>query len=670
MYDPGYIKTADMPAPMRAQVAHLQLRAGDAAARTLSLSLEDMAEELGRFPETEALPVYQTSMHSDYTAFVTGHGTVESLSLLRITNTYEPLTLDPVTGYVQLIDMSQNHHHMVQLVKEVVEVSADLMERHCLGLRRYRWRVRGVPGYTGIEADECWYLGEQAIGYLQAKDNEAADNYVDTVGPDLVVEMTDGPFDAQRAAIFRAQGAQECWQFTGDRKGGQAGMPEQVRLLDLQGRGGPAPLISSRALPGLTPAIISDCLVAAQTASDGRREYDAIRSVLINNELVPVDAAGHPGGRMAQNRAIGQILIDHGVVAVDEQGNRVPPGRETQTIQAEAISKAVRENDAVTLGRMLEQGADPNARGRIKSETSALHSAAFYGHADCARLLIAHGANIHDTTGSRRTPLGEAALWGRTEVVRLLLDAGADIAAQDSYTSETALHDGARYGHTGTVRLLLGRDAAVSARDKQGNTPLHQAAIKGNTDIIRALVEHGADIHARNHDGVTPLQRAARYSHIDAVRLLLAEGSDVSAMASNGDTALHWAMRRNGSGMASLLLENGADIHARSDGGCSPLELAAKTGNIALVRLLLDHGPAIQSRHIAHGVCGALHWAAKWGDADMARLLLDHGAGSGLEVLDQYGKTPLCWVRAGQDTTMANLLRVADDGRNSEMAAS
>ena len=645
---------------MRSRVAHLQLRAGDGAARTLVLTLEDIAEDLGRFPETECLPVYRTSMLSDYTAFVADTGTVEALSLLRIVNIYEPVVLDPVTGYVQLIDVSPGHHHMVQLVKEVVEVSADLMARHCRGLRRYRWRIRGVPGYTGIEADECWYLGEQSIGYLHAMDNDTADEYVDTVGPDLVVEMTDGPFDAQRAGIYRAQGARECWQFTGARGGGQAGTPEQVMLLDLQGRDGPAPLASSRALPGLTAAIISDCMVAAQAAAfDGRRQYDAIRSVLINNELVPVDAEGHPGGRMAYNRAINRVFIDHGVIAVDEQGNRVVPDREKQAIRTEAITSAVREDDAPTLGRLLEQGADPNARGRIKTESSALHTAAYYGHTDCARLLVDNGADIHDTAGSRRTPLGEAALWGHTDVARLLLDAGADIAAQDSYTGDTPLLDAAQYGRAVTVRLLLLRDASVSARNKGGNTALHQAAIKGDTNIIQSLLDHGTDIHTRNNDGVTPLELAARYGHIDAVRLLLEEGADVRAIAINGDTALHWAMRRNDPGMARLLLDSGADSHARVEGGYSPLGLAAKKGIIDLVRLLLDYGPAMQPGDNAQDMGNALRWAVKWDDADMVRLLLGHGAGNGLEAADRYGKTPLGWARARQDPGMANLLQEA-----------
>ena len=72
-----YIKTEDMPAPMREQVALLRLGPGQGTeARALSLTLEEIAEDLGRFPETECLPVYRTTMGSEYTAFDTDAATV------------------------------------------------------------------------------------------------------------------------------------------------------------------------------------------------------------------------------------------------------------------------------------------------------------------------------------------------------------------------------------------------------------------------------------------------------------------------------------------------------------------------------------------------------------------------------------------------------------------
>jgi ankyrin repeat protein len=44
---------------------------------------------------------------------------------------------------------------------------------------------------------------------------------------------------------------------------------------------------------------------------------------------------------------------------------------------------------------LIERGANPNARSRIGSEGTALHSAAFEGNLEMVKLLVAAGANTH-----------------------------------------------------------------------------------------------------------------------------------------------------------------------------------------------------------------------------------------------------------------------------------
>lgn len=63
---------------------------------------------------------------------------------------------------------------------------------------------------------------------------------------------------------------------------------------------------------------------------------------------------------------------------------------------------------------------------------TALHYAAFYGHADVARALILAGANVGSRGGGNSTPLHFAAWGGNKRVVRLLLDYGADVEARDT----------------------------------------------------------------------------------------------------------------------------------------------------------------------------------------------------------------------------------------------
>ena len=652
---PEYIKTEDMPASMREQVALLRLGQGQGdAARILSLTIEEIAKDLHRLPGTECLPVYRTTMGSEYTAFHTDATTVEALSLLRIVNWFGPLVLDPVTGFVQLLSMGGDHDYVTRLLDEVVDVAADLLAIPCRGFRRSRWRAQGAPENTGIEADQSYYLGATAAKMV-GMGWGVPDDFVDSHPLHLVAELADGPFDAQRTAIYRAQGVQEYWQVKGARNGGVFCRPDRVTLLALQGGYGPANIPESRALPGLTPAIIGACLVAASEAG-GSDPYQAIRQVLVNHEVVPVDAKGHPGGLMSQKLMIKQVLIDHGVIPA--HGNRVEPEPERIT---KALIQAASGGDVQALATLLKGGADANAQDRPRY--CAMEGAVYHGHTECVRLLIEHGADIHrHVFGHKNTALGWAAIWGHTEIVRLLLEAGADAGAQNSF-GETPLHCAAEKGHVDIIRLLLDRDADIHAVDEQGNTPLHAAAARGREDALRVLLDHGAHINAVNRSGVSALQQAARHGHSDAVRLLLEAGADVLALSNDGDTALHWAVQRADADMVQLLLDAGADIHARG-GGHSPLELAAKKGDTDLVGRLLDHGPAMQAGHTARGISGVLHWAVKWGDAGMLQLLPAHGAGAGLNVPDRYGKTPLCWARPGQDAGLHALLRDAADGRN------
>ena len=80
-----------------------------------------------------------------------------------------------------------------------------------------------------------------------------------------------------------------------------------------------------------------------------------------------------------------------------------------------------------------------------ESSTSGtpLHSAAFYGRTDVAKLLLKHGANINSLDANGETPLHRAAFaYSRTsiEVARLLINQGADVnAIAKSHSHKTPL---------------------------------------------------------------------------------------------------------------------------------------------------------------------------------------------------------------------------------------
>jgi len=72
-----------------------------------------------------------------------------------------------------------------------------------------------------------------------------------------------------------------------------------------------------------------------------------------------------------------------------------------------ALNNAARNGHCRLVSALLEKGADVESRGPMPWSDTPLMQAAFWGHAACARLLLAHGADIQAKSGpgsGYRTP--------------------------------------------------------------------------------------------------------------------------------------------------------------------------------------------------------------------------------------------------------------------------
>ncbi len=116
-----------------------------------------------------------------------------------------------------------------------------------------------------------------------------------------------------------------------------------------------------------------------------------------------------------------------------------------------------------------------------------LNQAAMKGDTRLAGRLLDKGANINARDKQyNATPLMWAAHEGHPKTLKLLLERGAEIEAEKE-GGKTALWYAAKQGRGGTARLLIQRGANPNAKTGDGITALMVAKSKGHTAVVELL---------------------------------------------------------------------------------------------------------------------------------------------------------------------------------------
>lgn len=192
-----------------------------------------------------------------------------------------------------------------------------------------------------------------------------------------------------------------------------------------------------------------------------------------------------------------------------------------------------------------------------------------------AQLLLAAGAApVNGNPGDDETPLITAASYGDAEVARVLIAGGASIEARSSdeaggVPNATALRHAAVFGTTAVLDILLAAGGqvgsltqAAAAGDLTGwlteSTPPEErvqalaiAADHQRLAVIDQLLAAGVPIDAEDPKwGRQALRIAASNGRVHSVRHLLARGADPAHVdPEHGLNALQWC-RRNRSNYA------------------------------------------------------------------------------------------------------------------------
>ncbi|HUW31747.1 MAG TPA: ankyrin repeat domain-containing protein [Planctomycetota bacterium] len=284
---------------------------------------------------------------------------------------------------------------------------------------------------------------------------------------------------------------------------------------------------------------------------------------------------------------------------------------------------AVKGKSGVTpamVAAMAPDGSAAEALLALDGESGMLAAATCGDAARLAELIKVHPELVQGRD-KPITPLHAAAAHGHAEAARILLAHGADVDAKDS-SGAMPLHLAARCGHKDVVRLLLDNNAAIDARRRYTEyTPLAEA-LNGDraelrADVAELLVERGADVNAVGYNSYRPLHYAVMSGLWSVVELLLAKGADPNAAAFYGYRPLHAAKSRD---VIKALVKAGADIDAKDDAGRTPLTMAAYCGDLGAFASLLNLGARIDA---AGGYDKLLNLAARSCCLDIWKLLRD-----------------------------------------------
>ena len=340
-----------------------------------------------------------------------------------------------------------------------------------------------------------------------------------------------------------------------------------------------------------------------------------------------------------------------------------------------ALMWAAAQSQPEMVKFLASKGADLDARGIVrqwerkvikeprpkdmnKGGFTALIYAAREGCVDCARHLIAAGADPDSEDPERITPLNMALLNLHFDFAAFMVTAGADldkwdlfgrspvymaadvntlpvkgngamavIPSEDSVTALDVARMMLEKGANPNIRLKrrppyrdVPQDRGGDSILSQGATPLLRAARAGDTPMVALLLKHGALVDLPSKEGVTPLMAAAGVEF----------GTRVTRGRNRTDADVLATMK--------VLIDAGADVNARMVTE-SRAVVPENASQAAAYALQLRGRPSQVPSPFAVPHQTAIHGAAQRGFTAFVKFLAENGAD--LNAKDANGRTPL-----------------------------
>lgn len=212
--------------------------------------------------------------------------TIVELAALDWNRQFRRVCLDPVRGLITLISPSRLHEDLASIFDDIVGVAASELAGAARKLRGPRLRAQGEPPGTGMEPDCAFYVGKRARAYREAlrEGEAAADAYLESIAPDLVVEAEITSADAGKAARYGEMGVRELWRLHG-RKGTR---DLRVEFFSLSTDRAPRALDASEVLDGLTPGDVCDAVEGVRFSLSDQESREAVARVVRRRQRASV----------------------------------------------------------------------------------------------------------------------------------------------------------------------------------------------------------------------------------------------------------------------------------------------------------------------------------------------------------------------------------------------
>ncbi|MBR0097814.1 MAG: ankyrin repeat domain-containing protein [Synergistaceae bacterium] len=339
-----------------------------------------------------------------------------------------------------------------------------------------------------------------------------------------------------------------------------------------------------------------------------------------------------------------------------------------------ALISAARSNpDPNVITLLVEEGGLSAADTTYGNK--ALCEAAAYNNPEVVQRLIDLGANVNARLEyTKMTPLLCAA--ERTKyagVIYVLLKAGADVKAWEAYgktAARLALNNSALRDTVALERLLENNrltDSEFTLLCRYASPGIIKAALRGGVDlksdglrnilidtayynkhpeIVQIFTDGGVDVNYPQSDGRTALTLT---SNPEMIKALLKAGADVN----KGEAIFH-AARYSGSDVLNILLDAGANANVLDRNNNRPIDYARKNNSLANTDALkrLESLTTMPTNREFIELCAK-------GSAEKIREAIKNGADVNAELTEANG--------ADRDTYLTALMVAA--GFNSDLEA-